>query len=158
MLAGIPRLPSRLPSTKATRLANAVCKATGTMTAPCMAPLMKRRARGHLRIHVLALGHRPNRSYQVTFEVCAGCYARRELFFFDGDAFERQICCPEPLPRGHYNLAKIVDINFLSTRHAMLIYLGCRRRTYRCDGMAYGLKSAGSIEETKMKSLSVPNR
>ena len=49
MLDGIPRFLSRCRSRATTKAANKPCAVTGTMIAPCMAPLMKRRARGHLQ-------------------------------------------------------------------------------------------------------------
>lgn len=50
MLAGSPRFPSRFWSIKTTRAAKRACKAKGRAIAPCMAPLMKRKASGHLYI------------------------------------------------------------------------------------------------------------
>ena len=58
MLAGSPRFLSRFWSMKTMRAAKRACRIKGAAIAPCIAPLMKRKASGHLDFSLKKILHR----------------------------------------------------------------------------------------------------
>ena len=88
MLVGRLRLPSKWRSRNTIRAANKPCSVTGSMITLCMAPLMKRRASGHLR--AMSVGSILRHRVLSTFWVSVLWYVRRVLLVSDDGAFPAQ--------------------------------------------------------------------
>ena len=88
ILGGSPKCPLIYLSMKTIRAAKRPCKTTGTMIAPWIAPLIKRKASGHLVKHQ----HAPLRAYGAqTFVVSVVKFGQRGLSVYVGGVCPWQI-------------------------------------------------------------------